>query len=168
MGREMAEVILEPGTLAKKVDALKSQGRKIVLVDGPFDLLQVGDVRFLRAAKALGDALVLALNSDESLKRVKGEGRPLLPLEDRLGVLSAFEMVDFVIPFTEDSVTPLLNLLRPTIYAIRTGTKAPANTSFGGQTVTLKEGDGHSAEKLIQIILGKYGSLEKKDIKDTN
>lgn len=122
----------------------------------------MGHVRFLRAAKALGDVLVLALNSDESVKRVKGPGRPLLPLEDRLGVLAAFEMVDFVTSFPEDTALSLLSLLKPDIYAKRPGNSAKAESSFNGQVVTLQEGEDHTADKLIQEILRKYGPLPAK------
>ncbi len=158
----MAEVILQHGELAKRVETLKSQGKKVVLVDGCFDLLHVGHVRFLRAAKALGDVLVLALNSDESVKRVQGSGRPLLPLEDRLGVLSAFEMIDFVTAFSEDSVAPLLFQLKPQIYAKRAGDQAKGENSFGGQVIAVKQGEDHTEEKLIQEILRKYGPLSAK------
>ncbi len=158
----MSEIVLNHKELSLKFEKLKSVGKKIVLADGCFDLLHVGHVRFLRAAKALGDILVLALNSDESVKRVKGPGRPLLPLEDRLGVLAAFEMVDFVTSFPEDTVQSLLSLLKPQIYAKRPGNSAKADSSFGGQVVTLQEGADHTADKLIQEILHKYGPLPPK------
>lgn len=155
----MLEKVLERRELAEKIAALKAQGRKIVLADGCFDLLHVGHVRFLRAAKALGDVLVLALNSDESVKRVKGEGRPLLPLEDRLGVLSAFEMVDFVTSFDEGGAGPLLAELKPHVHACRPA--APPTAPFGGETLVVKEGAGFTADKLIGEILRKYGTTGK-------
>lgn len=157
----MAEKILDHQALTRTIETLKSQGKKIVLVDGCFDLLHVGHVRFLRAAKALGDILVLALNSDESVKRTKGEGRPLLPLEDRLGVLSAFEMIDFVTSFNEDTAQSLLTQLTPQIYAKRAGRKEKGPVSFKGKIVKVKEGEDHTAEKLIQEILRKYGPIPK-------
>lgn len=153
----MAERILDLPELSKRISALKSQGRKVVLADGCFDLLHVGHVRFLRAAKALGDVLVLALNSDESVKRVRGAGRPLLPLEDRLGVLAAFEMVDFLTAFSEDTVEKLLGRLQPDIYARRPPAQLPPRESFGGQVATLTEGSGPTVEKVIAEILRKYG-----------
>jgi rfaE bifunctional protein nucleotidyltransferase chain/domain len=156
----MAEKILDYSELSKRIETLKSQGKKVVLADGCFDLLHVGHVRYLRAAKALGDILVLALNSDESVKRVKGEGRPLLPLEDRLGVLSAFEMVDFLTSFKEDTVEQLLLQLKPQIYAKRSAGQAPGK-NFEGQVFNVQEGKDHTADKLIQEILRKYGSQDK-------
>lgn len=155
----MAEKVLDRRELAGKIEGLKARGRKIVLADGCFDLLHVGHVRYLRAAKAMGDVLVLALNSDASVKRLKGEGRPLLPLEDRLGVLSAFEMVDFVTSFDEDTAGPLLAELKPHVHACRSA--APPAASFGGETLVVKEGTGFTTDKLIGEILRKYGS--KKD-----
>jgi D-glycero-beta-D-manno-heptose 1-phosphate adenylyltransferase len=156
----MAEVILQHGGLAKRIETLKSQGKKVVLADGCFDLLHVGHVRFLRAAKSLGDVLILALRSDKLVKNVKGPGRPLLPLEDRLEVLSAFEMIDFVTVF-EDTVKPLLAQLNPQIYAKCAGAPSKEEVSFGGRVVIVKEGEDHTAEKLIQEILRKYGPLPK-------
>jgi rfaE bifunctional protein nucleotidyltransferase chain/domain len=158
----VAEKILDHQELSKKLSALKAQGKKIVLADGCFDLLHVGHVRYLRAAKALGDVLVLALNSDESVKRVKGPGRPLLPLEDRLGVLAAFEMVDFVTSFNEDTVEPLLSILKPHIHAKRPGGPDKGETPFGGQVVKIKEGTDHTVDMLIEEILRKYGPLPAK------
>ncbi len=158
----MAEVVLNPNELSEKLGALKAQGKKIVMADGCFDLLHVGHVRYLRAAKGLGDVLVLAINSDESVKRIKGSGRPFLPLEDRLGILALFEMVDFVTSFKENSVDSLLGLLQPRVYANRFGNSIKAESSFGGQVVTIKEGADHSVDKLIQEILGKYGPLSPK------
>jgi rfaE bifunctional protein nucleotidyltransferase chain/domain len=155
----MAEIVLKQNELSKRLESLKADGKKVVLADGCFDLLHVGHVRYLRAAKALGDILVLALNSDESVKRVKGSGRPLLPLEDRLGVLAAFEMVDFLTAFNEDTVEPLLILVKPNIYAKRPNRSIQGDPSFGGQMITVKEGTDHTADKLIQEILRKYGPL---------
>lgn len=153
----MAEKILDIDELTQRIAALKSQGRKVVLADGCFDLLHVGHVRFLRAAKALGDVLVLALNSDESVRRVRGEGRPLLPLEDRLGILAAFEMVDFLTVFSEDTVEKLLSRLQPDIYARRPPSQLPPKGSFNGQVASLTQGSDHTAEKVIAEILRKYG-----------
>jgi len=96
-----AEVVLNHLELSERLEALKAKGRKIVLSDGCFDLLRTGHARYLRAAKALGDVLVLALPSDEAVQKALGPGRPLLPLEDRLGILAAFEMVDWVTSYSK-------------------------------------------------------------------
>jgi len=157
----MAEIIQNHPELSKKTAGLQAQGKKVVLADGCFDLLTVGHVRFLRAAKALGDVLVLALNDDASVKRVRGAGRPLLPLEDRLGVLCAFEMIDFLTVLPGDSAESLLQALKPDLYARRPPAQLPAPGAFGGKVVNVPEGSDHTAEKLIAEILRKYGTVKK-------
>ena len=158
----MAEVVLDHDALAEKIRCLKTKGKKIVLTNGCFDLLHVGHVRYLRGAKALGDVLVLALNSDNSIKRLKGKARPLLPLEDRLGILSAFEMVDFVTAFGDDTVSPLLLKLQPDIHA--KGTDYTPDTvpekdtvaSYGGKTAVVGDPKDHATKDLVKEILRKY------------
>jgi rfaE bifunctional protein nucleotidyltransferase chain/domain len=157
----MAEIVLEKSKLSGKLEGLRAQGKKIVFADGCFDLLHVGHVRYLRAAKALGDVLVLALNSDESVKMEKGPGRPLLPLEDRLGVLAAFEMIDFLTSF-EGNLETLFPLLKPDVYAKRSGHSTKSEPSFAGQVILVKEGTEHTSDQLIREILRKYGPLPAK------
>jgi len=164
----MAEVVLNHGDLADKTRALQARGKKIVFANGCFDLLHVGHVRYLRGAKALGDVLVLALNSDDSIRRLKGPERPLLPLEDRLGVLSAFEMVDFVTSFEDDTVTPLLLKLKPDLHA--KGTDYTPDTvpekdtvaSYGGKVAVVGDPKDHASKNLIGEILRKYGPSQSK------
>ncbi len=159
----MAQVVLNHNELSQKIAALKAQGKTIVFTNGCFDLLHVGHVRYLRGAKALGDILVLAVNSDDSIRRLKGKERPLLPLDDRLGILSAFEMVDFITPFEDDTVTPLLLKLKPNIHA--KGTDYTPETvpekdtvaSFGGKVAVVGDPKDHASKNLIQEILKKYG-----------
>lgn len=158
----MAQIVLNHDELAKKLEVLKAQGKKIVFTNGCFDLIHVGHVRYLSGAKALGDVLVLALNSDDSVRRLKGKERPLLPLEDRLGILAAFEMVDFVTAFDDDNVTPLLLKLKPHIHA--KGTDYTPETvpekdtvaSYGGKVATVGDPKDHASKNLIQEILRKY------------
>ncbi|MGH7740079.1 MAG: adenylyltransferase/cytidyltransferase family protein [bacterium] len=161
----MAEIILDHAQLAARVQALQALGKKVVFANGCFDLLHVGHVRYLRGARALGDALVLAVNSDESVRRLKGSARPLLPLEDRLGILAAFEMVDFVTAFEEDTVSPLLLKLKPDLQA--KGTDYTPDTipekdtvaSYGGRVVVAGDSKDHASKNLIQEIVEKYGPL---------
>ena len=159
----MAQVILNHDELAKRLEALRGQGKRIVFTNGCFDLLHVGHVRYLRGAKALGDVLVLAVNSDDSIRRLKGEQRPLLPLEDRLGILSAFEMVDFVTAFEEDTVTTLLLKLKPDIhakgtdYTVDTVPEKDTVASYGGKVAVVGDPKDHASKNLISEILKKYG-----------
>src|ERR1041384_4229580 len=152
----MAEIILSHDELAGKLGSLKARGKKIVLANGCFDLLHVGHARYLAGAKALGDVLVLALNSDESVRRLKGKERPLLPLEDRLGILSAFKAVDFVTAFDDDTVAPLILKLKPHIHA--KGTDYTPDTvpeketvaAAGGKVAVVGDPKDHASKHLIQ------------------
>lgn len=161
----MAQVILNHDELAKKIEELKKQGKKVIFANGCFDLLHVGHVRYLRGAKALGDVLVLAINSDASVRRLKGPERPLLPLEDRLGVLSAFEMIDFITAFEDDTVSPLLLKLKPNVqvkgtdYTPDTIPEKDTVASFGGEVAVVGDPKDHASKSLIQEILRKYGPL---------
>lgn len=98
-------------------DEMRERGRKLVFTNGCFDLLHAGHVRYLTAARALGDALLVALNGDESVRALKGEGRPLNREADRAEVVAALASVDHVVIFPEVRVTALLEKVRPAIYA---------------------------------------------------
>jgi rfaE bifunctional protein nucleotidyltransferase chain/domain len=100
--------------LKETVDGLKALGKKIVFTNGCFDLIHVGHVRYLREAKALGDVLVVGLNSDDSVRRLK-PNRPVIPEAERAEVLAALEMVDYVTLFHEDTPYELISLLRPDV-----------------------------------------------------
>jgi rfaE bifunctional protein nucleotidyltransferase chain/domain len=97
-------------------DEMRENGRKLVFTNGCFDLLHVGHVRYLQAARALGDALLVAINGDESVRALKGEGRPLNRAEDRAELLAALQCVDHVVIFPEVRATQLLAIVRPAIY----------------------------------------------------
>jgi rfaE bifunctional protein nucleotidyltransferase chain/domain len=95
---------------------MREEGRKLVFTNGCFDLLHVGHVRYLQAARALGDALLVAINGDESVLTLKGEGRPLNRAEDRAEIIAALEVVDYVVIFPEVRATQLLEKVEPAIY----------------------------------------------------
>jgi len=158
----LAEIILDRKILAAKVGELKAAGKTVVFANGCFDLLHVGHVRYLRGARALGDVLVLALNTDESIRRIKGPQRPLMTLEDRLGVLSEFEMVDFLTAFDEDTAMPILLELKPDIqakgtdYTPDTVPEKDAVASYGGRVAVVGDPKNHSSRNLIQEILARY------------
>ncbi len=92
---------------------LRAQGKKIVFTNGCFDILHVGHVRYLRKAKSLGDILVVGLNTDRSVKKIKGEKRPIVPERERAEVLSALEFVDYIVFFDEPDPLRLIEALRP-------------------------------------------------------
>jgi D-beta-D-heptose 7-phosphate kinase/D-beta-D-heptose 1-phosphate adenosyltransferase len=103
--------------LAGLVAVHKSQGRRVVVAGGCFDLLHRGHVAYLNQAKALGDVLVVGVNGDQSVRRLKGPGRPLNPLEDRLAVLAALSCIDHLVAFEQDSPAELLRAVRPDVFA---------------------------------------------------
>ena len=121
----MTAKILGPDHLAVVIASLRAQGRKVVLTNGCFDLLHAGHVRYLQAARALGDALVVAINGDESVRALKGEGRPLNRERDRAEIVAALECVSYVVIFPELRATGLLERMRPAIY-VKGGDYTPA------------------------------------------
>jgi rfaE bifunctional protein nucleotidyltransferase chain/domain len=104
-------------SLVHTIDELKSRGKRIVLANGVFDLIHVGHVRYLRAARGLGDVLVVAVNEDASVRALKGPGRPILALAERLELVAAMEMVDFVVSFSGLRVDDLIRAIRPHVHA---------------------------------------------------
>jgi rfaE bifunctional protein nucleotidyltransferase chain/domain len=138
----------------------KYAGKTVVFTNGCFDILHVGHVRYLAAAKRLGDILVVGLNSDASVRELKGIGRPLNSQEDRAEVMAALEAVDHVIIFAEKRVSHLLRQMRPQIYA--KGGDYTVDSLDSGEVVALKEikarieilplVPGKSTSKLVQAI----------------
>jgi rfaE bifunctional protein nucleotidyltransferase chain/domain len=112
----MTKKILTPEQARALGKEMREDGRKLVFTNGCFDLLHVGHVRYLQAARALGDALLVAINGDESVRALKGEGRPLNCAEDRAELIAALECVDQVVIFPEVRATQLLEIVRPAIY----------------------------------------------------
>lgn len=103
--------------LRRTIAAERARGRTIVLANGCFDLFHVGHIRYLRAAKKMGDILVVAINSDSSVRRLKGKGRPILPQKERVEILAAFSFVDYVTSFKEPTVSRVLLALKPDVHA---------------------------------------------------
>ncbi|MCX6967268.1 MAG: adenylyltransferase/cytidyltransferase family protein [Verrucomicrobia bacterium] len=112
-----AAKIVTAAELAQVRDAFAAQGKKLVFTNGCFDLLHVGHVRYLQAARALGDALAVAVNGDASVRALKGPTRPVNPENDRAEVLAALGCVDYVVLFPGMRMTPLYETVRPQIYA---------------------------------------------------
>jgi rfaE bifunctional protein nucleotidyltransferase chain/domain len=143
-----------PG-LPAAVARTRARGGTVVATGGCFDLLHAGHVRLLRAARALGDCLVVCLNSDESVRRLKGTDRPILGQADRARVLEALEYVDAAVVFDEDTPEAVLDRLRPDVWAKGgdyAGMPLPESAvlaRWGGQVVLLPYLDGHSTTRLI-------------------
>ncbi len=121
------------------IASAKANGQTVVLANGCFDLFHVGHIRYLREAKAKGDILVVAVNSDASVRRLKGPRRPILPQEERAEILSAFGFVDHVVIFGESNVERILRALRPDYhvkgsdYTINTVPEREAVKAYGGR-----------------------------------
>src|SRR2546429_5586117 len=112
----MSPKIVELEELSDRCEELRSAGKRIVATNGCFDLLHVGHVRYLRAARALGDVLLVAINSDASVRRLKGSGRPVMPADERAELVGAVAGVDAVLLFDEDRADTLIARLRPDIH----------------------------------------------------
>jgi rfaE bifunctional protein nucleotidyltransferase chain/domain len=112
----MSAKIVDAEQLRAVADEMRADGRTLVLTNGCFDLLHVGHVRYLQAARALGDALAVALNGDDSVRALKGQGRPLNSEADRAEVIAALAAVDYVVVFPEVRATEVLAKVRPSIY----------------------------------------------------
>ncbi|MBA3061306.1 MAG: D-glycero-beta-D-manno-heptose 1-phosphate adenylyltransferase [Nitrospirae bacterium] len=106
--------ILDWKELKTKIDEAKAAGKKVVFTNGCFDILHIGHIRYLRDAKALGDVLIIGLNSDKSVSKIK-PGRPVNTQNHRAGVLASLEMVDYVTLFDEETPYELINLLKPDV-----------------------------------------------------
>jgi rfaE bifunctional protein nucleotidyltransferase chain/domain len=128
----------------------------VVATGGCFDLLHPGHIQTLQSARALGDCLVVCLNSDRSVRRLKGPGRPIVAEDDRAAVLSALGCVDAVVVFDEDTPTAVLRALRPDVwvkggdYAVADLPEAPVLAGWGGRAVVLPFVEGRSTTRLIE------------------
>ena len=155
--------ILSKEALKARLDDLKRAGKTIVFTNGCFDILHVGHVRYLRAAKKLGDVLVLGLNSDASVRGLKGDKRPLVPQEERADVLAALESVDYVTIFDESTPLQLIEYLRPDLlvkggdWSADAIAGADAVKTWGGRVVVAPLIPGRSTTNVIDKILQVYG-----------
>ncbi|MEN0057678.1 MAG: D-glycero-beta-D-manno-heptose 1-phosphate adenylyltransferase [Bdellovibrio sp.] len=135
---------------------LRKQGKKIVFTNGCFDLLHVGHIRYLQEARAQGDILVVGVNADASVRRLKGPTRPVQIEADRAEILAALKAVDFTVIFTEDTPENLIHKIRPDIlvkggdWKIDQIVGAPFVQSYGGQVLSLQFVNGKSTTRLIE------------------
>lgn len=148
----------------KTLDELKAildrerKGKKVVFTNGCFDLLHLGHIRYLEQAKDLGDILVVGLNSDESVKNLKGEGRPLTSESERAEVLAALECLDYVVIFDESAPNRIISELRPEVhvkggdYQLKDLPEAKIVESYGGKIVIVPEVKGYSTSALLEKI----------------
>lgn len=148
--------ILGRRALREQVEQWRRAGERIVLANGNFDLLHVGHVRYLKGAKALGGKLIVAINADESVRALKGEGRPVMPAEERAEIIAALADVDAVVIFTELDVRDLIREIRPEIQAKGTDyteesvPERDAVTEYGGRVAIVGDPKNHSTSEIIR------------------
>jgi rfaE bifunctional protein nucleotidyltransferase chain/domain len=151
-----ATKFMERGRLARVLKALKARGKTVVFANGCFDLIHVGHLRYLQGAKAEGDCLVVALNTDASVRRLKGPSRPLMPLKERVELVSALACVDYVTSFPEPTAGPTLSKLRPDVqakgsdYTPDSVPEAALMRSLGGRVAITGDPKDHSTTALIK------------------
>ena len=153
--------LLSLEALKPVVAALKTSGKTVVFANGCFDLLHVGHIRYLQSARQLGDALVVGLNNDESVRRLKGPQRPLMPENERAEILAALACVDYVVLFQEPTVERLLRVLKPDIqckgtdYTEETVPEREVVRSYGGRVAIAGDPKDHSTRDLIHEIVAR-------------
>lgn len=148
----------------------RSHGEKIVFTNGCFDILHAGHVHYLQQAKAFGDRLIVAVNDDDSVRRLKGEGRPINRCNERMKILAALDVVDWVIPFSEDTPLKIIEALCPDVlvkggdYQIDTIVGADFVQTHGGQVKVLDFVDGLSTTKTIETIYSRFTQSEAEPV----
>jgi rfaE bifunctional protein nucleotidyltransferase chain/domain len=148
--------ILTRQQLRGRVAEWRSQGRRITLANGAFDLLHAGHVRYLRGAKALGGKLVVAINSDDSVRALKGLGRPIMPENERAEIVAALADVDAVVIFPELDVRAIIREIRPDIqakgtdYTAETVPERDAVAEYGGRIEIVGDPKNHSTSEIIR------------------
>ena len=151
-----ATKVMDHPQLLRQVQAWKSAGDRIVLANGCFDVLHVGHIRYLREAKALGSRLVVAVNADETVRQLKGEGRPRIPADERAEILAALADVDAVCIFHEPDVRRLIRDIHPDIHAKGTDyTEASVPErdevlAYGGRVAIVGDPKDHSSTSMIR------------------
>ena len=153
---EATSLILDRDELVAHIAAEKAEGATIVLANGCFDVLHVGHVRYLRGARDLGDLLVVGINSDAQIARLKGEGRPILAAGERAELVASLEAVDLVTIFDEPTVTELLLAIKPDIhakgtdYTVETVPERDVVRSYGGNIRIVGDPKEHSTSEMIR------------------
>ena len=161
--RENENKLLSRDALRERVNEWRRSGQQIVLTNGCFDLLHVGHIRYLRGAKALGGKLVVAINSDDSVRELKGEGRPAMPASERAEILAALSAVDAVVIFDEPDVRALIREIHPDVQAKGTDytrENVPERdevTAYGGRVEIVGDPKDHSTTDLLAQLRPRSG-----------
>ena len=156
MNQNAKSKLLDRPALRRQVQRWRQAGEHIILANGCFDLLHVGHIRYLHAAKELGGRLIVAINSDDSVRSLKGQGRPLMPAEERAEILAALSDVDAVVIFPERDVRALIAEIRPDVQAKGTDytadsvPEADVVREYGGRVAIVGDPKDHSASEIIR------------------
>jgi rfaE bifunctional protein nucleotidyltransferase chain/domain len=156
-----AAPILDRAALVSRIHELKAQGEKIVLANGCFDVLHAGHVRYLQGARALGDVLVVGINSDAQVALLKGAGRPVLPAHERAELVASLAAVHFVTIFAEPTVTELLLAITPQVhakgsdYSEETVPEREVVRAYGGSVRIVGDPKDHSTSELLERVRGE-------------
>ena len=151
--------ILNRGELRKRVEEWRHAGEQVILANGNFDLLHVGHVRYLNGAKALGGKLVVAINSDASVRELKGEGRPVMPEHERAEIVAALADVDAVVIFPELDVRAIIREIRPDVqakgmdYTAESVPERDAVAECGGRVAIVGDPKDHSTSEILRMRL---------------
>ncbi len=157
----MSAPILPLDELVGRLAAERARGGTVALANGCFDILHVGHVRYLEAAALEADQLVVAINADETVRALKGEGRPVLPAADRAEIVAALRCVDFVVVFAEPTVTRVLQALKPDVhckgtdYTVETVPERDVVRGYGGRVAIVGDPKDHSTSDLLAKIAGR-------------
>ena len=153
----MGQVLSESELMAAVADD-RAAGRTIALANGCFDLLHVGHVRYLRGAAAEADRLIVAVNEDASVAKLKGRGRPAMPASERAEIVAAIGVVDYVVTFADDTVERLLRRIQPDVhckgtdYTVDTVPERAVVQSYGGRTAIVGDAKQHASRDLVKKI----------------
>ena len=153
----------QPKDALIKVEEWRTAGHKLVFTNGCFDLLHPGHIQYLRSASKKGQRLIIGINSDDSVRRLKGDRRPIISLEARMIALAAYYFVHLIVPFAEDTPENLIRILNPDVlikggdYEISEIVGADHVRSIGGRVETIPFVEGYSSSNIIQKIIDRYG-----------
>jgi D-beta-D-heptose 7-phosphate kinase/D-beta-D-heptose 1-phosphate adenosyltransferase len=155
-------MIASAHAVGERVRTLQSSGKKAVFTNGCFDILHSGHIDLLRRARSLGDVLVVAINTDASVSRMKGPNRPIISEQERAELLDGMEMVDFVCTFDEDTPLNAILTIRPDVLVKGADWTAnivgqPEVEAWGGRVVALPLIEGHSTTGIVERVLSRYG-----------
>jgi len=159
----MPSKVASQESVAEQTRVLQSSGKKVVFTNGCFDILHPGHIDLLRRARELGDVLVVAINDDPSVRRLKGARRPIFNQEERAELLGALEMVDFVCLFAEDTPLEAIKKIRPDIlvkgadWSLDGIVGRSEVESWGGRVVALSLVEGKSTTGIVDRVLARYG-----------